>query len=147
MYVLQPDAEVTIDPPPTDTGPATAADVLYYLERRGCLEPPCDVSGFEPVYEAHNDTVDLFGYQLPSGNGYVWFDDGQPSEAGGQACPSDWVVAFHAGGQAGDTQWIGGPLTAVDTATMHVRLTDGEESEHTISAPGLHRPRWHRRWA
>ena len=129
VYELQPDASVSIDPPPTVTGPATEADVLYHLERSGlCLEPPCDVRGFELVYQAHNGSVDLFGYELPSGNGYVWFDNGLAITSGSsQVCPSEWDFSFH-------SQWLGGRLT-VPEATMHVRLRDGQESEHAISAP------------
>lgn len=136
VYVLQPDDQVTIDPPVVDTGPATEADVLYHVERRGCWEPPCDVRGFELVYEAHNGALDLFGYERPGASGYVWFEEGLAITAGGgQACPSVWDFSFHSGDSPTDTLWIGGPLTAPETATLHVRQRDGQESEHAISAP------------
>jgi hypothetical protein len=137
VYRIQADAQVTIDPPPTDTSPATAADALYALERRSCLDAPCDISDLRLAYEVHNGEVDLFGYDRPGANGYVWFEDGLVATMGSSACAArEWDVTFHTKGEPGDAQWIGGPLEVAEPATMHVRWRDGEQSEHTVSSPG-----------
>lgn len=78
-YRIQRDAELTIEPPPIDTSPATAADALYALERRSCLTPPCDVSDVEITSETHQGGVDVFHFERPGSRGQIHFENGEPT--------------------------------------------------------------------
>lgn len=60
-YVVNCAAEVTIEPPPINNGPATVDEMMYALSRT-CRFPPCDVTGLTLAYEVHAVSIDLFGF-------------------------------------------------------------------------------------
>ena len=116
--------------PPRLTFSTTSSGVAAWSRR-------ATSAGFELVYEAHNGALDLFGYELTRpGTAMCGSKTGrqQPQESA-RSCPSEWDFASTPSGEPGDTQWIGGPLTVGRYSDDARPAADGQETEHTISAP------------